>query len=498
MPAFSPLCEAARALLASIMRATGRPLVTVVTVVTVVTLVAVTLAVPGDAAAQQAPQTDTVVPPFARARRLSAQDVAKKKEGTFVTGLPDLSSDPVAGQGLGVRGAVFFNGDRSDPLFAYTPYRARLSVAAFATTAEAREFAAKLDVPFALGLPWRLKVDLKIGDNPANLYFGSTEATLGPLTLPSGGATFSTYKAFDVARKTLRSGGPTEAARVTDALSNRFGEQELMLNIKADYALGGGRWRVLGGYEIQRLQYRTFAGRSADAVDPVSGADSKAPNGIALLERDATLGLVSGLGGGRVSILQQALLYDTRDFEPDPTKGVYFEVGNELSAPAIGSQFTFDKLFIQAKAFRRLPVGPRTVLAGRVGVGNIFGGNAPFFEFQDQWSPDGSVNALGGARSLRGYRANRFLARSLWFANAELRTRLGEAKIKGQRFALSVAPFVDVGTVRDRWQELNFSRLRWSQGIGARLAWNQSTIISLDVGRSPEDRLVYFGIGQAF
>jgi len=489
MPAFSSLCEATGVRLTSTVRTTGLPLVT---------MLAVMLVGSCDAAAQQPTQPDTIVPPFARARRLSAQDVAKKKEGTFFTGLPDLSSDPVAGQGIGVRGAMFFNGRRSDPLFAYTPYRARLSVAAFATTAEAREFAAKLDVPYALGLPWRIKIDLKVGDNPANLYFGSTEASLGPLTLPSGGATFDTYKAFDVARKTLRPGGTTEAARVTDALSNRFGEQELMLNVKADYALGGGRWRVLGGYEIQRLRYRTFAGRSADAVDPISGADTKAPNGISLLERDARQGLVSGLAGGRVSILQQALLYDTRDFEPDPTKGVYFEVGNEFSDPAIGSEFTFDKLFIQAKGFRKLPVGPRTVMAGRVGVGNIFGANAPFFEFQDQWSPDGSVNALGGARSLRGYRANRFLARSLWFANAELRTRLGETKIMGQRFALSVAPFVDVGTVRDRWQDLDFTRLRWSQGIGARLAWNQSTIISLDVGRSREDRLLYFGIGQAF
>ncbi len=471
------------------MRTARRPLVA---------FVAVLLAVSGDAAAQQPTQADTIVPPFARARRLSAQDVAKKKEGTFVTGLPHPSSDPVAGQGLGVRGAMFFNGDRSDPLFAYTPYRARLSVAAFATTAEAQEFAARLDVPYAFGRPWRLKIDVKVSDNPANLYFGSTEATLGPLTLPSGGATFDTYEAFDVARKTLRPGGPTEAARVTDALSNRFGEQELMLHIKADYALGGGRWRVLGGYEIQRLHYRTFAARSADAVDPVSGARTKAPNGISLLERDAQQGAVSGRAGGRVSILQQALLYDTRDFEPDPTKGFYFEVGNEWSAPAIGSEFAFDKLFVQAKAFRRLPIGPRTVLAGRMGVGNIFGGNAPFFEFQDQWSPDGSVNALGGARSLRGYRANRFLARSLWFANAELRARVAERKIGRQRFALSVAPFVDVGTVRDRWQDLDFRRLRWSQGVGARLAWNQSTIISLDVGRSREDRLVYFGIGQAF
>jgi hypothetical protein len=64
--------------------------------------------------------------------------------------------------------------------------------------------------------------------------------------LPAGGATFDTYKEFDVARKTLRTGGPTEAVQVTDALCYRFGKQELMLNIKADYALGGGRRRVLG------------------------------------------------------------------------------------------------------------------------------------------------------------------------------------------------------------------------------------------------------------
>jgi hypothetical protein len=29
--------------------------------------------------------------------------------------------------------------------------------------------------------------------------------------------------------------------------------------------------------------------------------------------------------------------------------------------------------------------------SSRLGVGNIFGSNAPFFEFQDQWSPDGSI-----------------------------------------------------------------------------------------------------------
>ena len=173
-------------------------------------------------------------------------------------------------------------------------------------------------------------------------------------------------------------------------------------------------------------------------------------------------------------------------------------MGNEWSSPTIGSEFAFDKLFLQVKAFRRVPLGPRTVLAGRLGAGNIFGSRAPFFEFQDQWSPDGSVNALGGARSLRGYRANRFLGRAMWFGNAELRTRLGEVVLGRQRFGFGVAPFVDVGTVRDRWQSLNVSRVRSSYGAGARVAWNQSTMISLDIGRSREDRLLFLGLGQAF
>ena len=158
----------------------------------------------------------------------------------------------------------------------------------------------------------------------------------------------------------------------------------------------------------------------------------------------------------------------------------------------------FDKLFIQGRAYQKIPVGKRTVLAGRFGVGNIFGNNAPFFEFQDQWSPEGSINALGGRQSLRGYRANRFLARSMWFTNVELRVRLAETKLGKQRFAFGVAPFFDAGTVRDRWQDLNFNNIKYSYGGGLRIAWNQSTILSFDYGHSKEDRLFYFGIGQAF
>ncbi len=444
--------------------------------------------------------TDTIS--FIQSKRMSEADLAKKREGRFLTGIPDFSSDPVTGFGFGVRTNIYWNGQRTNPFFAYTPYLAKLKVNAAYYTSNAREIVLSLDVPYYKGTRWRFKIDFKAQQNPANLYFGSSQSTLGELRLPStpnGGPTYSTYSSFDQARKTLRPGGVGEPGLVTDALSNRFRETEYMLNIKADYALGRkGTWRVMGGYEIQHLSYKTFEGTEAEAVDPNTGREIKAPNGTSLLRRDFQQGLISGLDGGWVSLLQTALIFDTRDFEPDPTRGYYVEVANEFSNSIIGSQFDFNKIFVQGRAYKKIPIGPRTVLGGRFGVGNIFGRRAPFFEFQDQWSPDGSINSLGGKQSLRGYRANRFLARSLAFANFELRVRLAEVKVKKQRFAFGIAPFFDAGTVRDDWQTLGFKNIKTSYGGGLRIAWNQSTLLSLDYGLSREDKLFYFGIGQAF
>ena len=447
---------------------------------------------------QAAPTVDSLS--FIRSKRMADADLAKKREGTFITGLPDLSSDPVTGFGVGVKSNIYWNGTRDNPLFAYTPYLARLKANAAYFSTNARELTLSMDVPYYRGSRWRFRVDFKAQQNPANLYFGSNESTLGPLRLPSdSGVTFATYEAYDAARKTLRAGQPGEAPFVSDALSNRFRETEFMLNLKADYALGKGKWRVMGGYEIQHLAYKTFQGTETDATNPVTGEETTAPNGTALLARDFQQGLIFGLNGGWVSLLQSALIYDTRDFEPDPTKGVYVEVANEFSNKVIGSQFNFNKVFLQARAYRKLPVGRRTVLAGRVGAGNILGKQAPFFEFQDQWSPDGSINALGGRQSLRGYRANRFLARSLAFANLELRARLADVKVGRQSFGLGVAPFFDAGTVRDEWEDLlRFRTIKTSYGAGARIAWNLSTMIYADYGLSKEDHLFYFGIGQIF
>jgi hypothetical protein len=70
------------------------------------------------------------------------------------------------------------------------------------------ELILSLDIPYYKGTRWRFKIDFKAQQNPANLYFGTTELTLGNLRLPSDeNTTFSTYAAFDRARKIVRPPG---------------------------------------------------------------------------------------------------------------------------------------------------------------------------------------------------------------------------------------------------------------------------------------------------
>lgn len=426
------------------------------------------------------------------AKHMSETDMAKKREGYYVTGLPFFSSDPLNGVGGGATGYLHYNGERSDPFFAYTPYRARVGVKGEYTTGNAAAVALKLDAPFIADTAWRLKVDAKYESTPNNLYFGLTEATLAPL--PDG-----RYTAYAKRLSMVRAGGPSEAPAVADNLKHLFEEREWMLNIKGERILFNGNWRVLVGYEIQHLAYRTYENVEVDGTDPITGATVRVPNGTSLLRQDAEAGRAFGLGGGRVSVVQLSLMYDTRDFEPDPYRGFFAEIGNEHSARYTGSDYTFHKMLLQVRHY--LPIAPsvlrRTLLATRLGYGTIFGDRAPFFEYQDQWSAEGSMRALGGPQTLRGFKANRFLGRTVGFLNVELRHRFADLDILGQDFTFTIAPFLDLGSVGDKLFVVA-QTVRASAGAGLRIGWNRSTVIVADAAFSREDAQFFINFNQTY
>lgn len=439
------------------------------------------------------PEPSAPTPSFvSEKKRMSATDLAKKREGFFVTGLPFFGSDPLNGVGGGATGYLIFNGKRSDSLFAYTPYKARLGIKGEYTTGEASALALKFDAPYVAGTAWRLKVDAKYERTPNNQYFGLTEDTLRPFAQ----GRYSTYAA---SLAQARPGGVGEAPLVADPYKHKFLEREWMLNVKTERVLFNGEWRVLVGYEIQDLRYDTFENVLVDAKDPLTGQTIRVPSGRSLLRQDVEAGRAFGLSGGRVSLVQLSLMYDTRDFEPDPYRGWFVEVGNEHSASYLGSQYTFHKILLQARHY--FPIRPsvlkRTLLATRVGYGTIIGEDAPFFEFQDQWSAEGSIRGLGGSQTLRGFKANRFLGRTVAFINAEFRHRFADVDVLGQNFTFTAGPFLDLGSVGDR-VFLVAPTVRASAGAGLRIGWNRSTVITTDAAFSREDAQFFVNFNNSY
>lgn len=415
--------------------------------------------------------------PFAIAneKKLSEEDLKNKKEGAYVTGVPDLSSDPINGFGYGGEGSIFFNGKRSDPFFAYTAYRAKIDLALFNTTRNQREASLKLDVPYIFNTKWRLRLEATYEVNPNLLYFGNTEETLKPL---------SYYPANDTAKPEVNNASYSDyenSLTGSNQFYNRYTKEEYVLNVSMERSFLDGKLRALIGYEAAHFNITSFPGNSRILTDY---AQNK----------------ILGVGSGLVTIAQVGLIYDTRDLETDPGKGIFSELTNELSLQALGSAYNFDKIFFHFNLYQNLIKSKpkKLVLAARI-AGGYTAGDAPFFEYQDEWSSEGSIEGLGGAKTLRGYKQARFLARVMTFNNLELRYRFAQVDILKQHLAFAAVPFADAGGV---WNDLsrigNFNNYRFSEGLGLRIVWNVNTVLRFDYAVSQEDKQFFFNLSHTF
>lgn len=418
---------------------------------------------------------DSTILPFAIAdeKKLSDEDLKDKKEGLYITGAPDLSSDPINGFGYGGEGSIFFNGHRHDPFFAYTAYRAKLDFILFNTTRDQREFFLRLDVPYILNTKWRLRAEGGYEVNPNLLYFGLTAPqSLQPLQYTDSNGNVVTNASYDDYEENFLVG--------PNKFYNTYNKKEAVLNISMEHSYLEGRLRALVGYEIANVDMSSFGGNS-------------------LIQSDFDNKRLLGLGKYNITIAQVGLIYDTRDLEPDPNNGIFAEITNELSLKSLGSQFDFNKTFAHVNYYKKLFPGSvkRLIFAGRLAMGYT-ALDAPFFEYQDQWSSEGSIEGLGGPNTLRGYKQSRFLGRVTSFNNFELRWRFAQTKIFNQHLEFSAVPFYDFGGVWDEFNSINSANWRHSEGAGLRIAWNESTILRFDYAVSQEDQQFFFNLAHAF
>ena len=370
------------------------------------------------------------LPDFMRnKRRMTASGVADKREGGYFTGLPLINSDPDTGIGFGARVLHFDNGPRDDVMFEATPYRHRAYAQAFFTTKGYQYHTLDFDAPYVSGSAFRLRASLIFEKNTAANYFGLGEKSLDRLSFPGTSERYASQSDYEDA---LRQIGPDGKA------FTRFNQYILTrpaASVTLERDFFGGLVRAVAGLKLAYADVRQWTGETVTASDAASGRTGiDAVQAPTLLERECARGVVVGCGGGLDGTLKLGVAYDTRDFEPDPNSGVFIELTSELAGKFSLSEYDWARITLSPRVYYSpFPKLADVVVAGRL-LGSVQSAGTPFFEMNQLSFADYDRPGLGGLRTLRGFKQDRFVGSVVALATLEVRWTFYEFNIRQQHF----------------------------------------------------------------
>jgi len=264
---------------------------------------------------------------------LSDDDLRRKHEGGYVTGFPLFAYSVDFGFGAGARAYYYFNGDRDDPRFSKTPYLVRTFLNVFAASRGLQFHWLDLDAPRIFQSKYRVRSQLILAHNTSSNYFGFDDDARDTLRFPGSGSMFDTYDSYDAAQRQVVGGEAFTKYDLYDLL-----RPALLATVER--SIFRERVRVMAGLGLSYAHIKDFTGTVVDAT-AADGSDTTAPEAPTRLREDCDRGVLVGCTGGRDNVLKFGVTYDTRDFEPDPNRGVYLDLSIDVGTVAIGSEFDY-------------------------------------------------------------------------------------------------------------------------------------------------------------
>lgn len=301
--------------------------------------------------------------PLDEGKKLEPSELAEKKEGWYVTAIPLLSSDPVRGQGGGIRASLFFNGKKTDLYYEYEAYRSKLTLQLFQTNQGVKNHFIQFDSPYILNTAFRWKSSLSLDYNPNSQYFGIGESSLQSLSYSPrnlsgigrvGNANFDAYETSQSYIRPSRTG-----SEITPTVSDQ-GYNQYLFNSTTffngiDYTFWKA-WKWVVANEISRNIIGHSDGVWHPSKDPYFAGsiwETPVPNGESKLTEDYRAGKIRGYNGGDIVYFRAGIAYDTRDFEPDPDRGILAELNVANVSKRTGSDFNYNKIFFRQNIFIR-------------------------------------------------------------------------------------------------------------------------------------------------
>jgi len=280
----------------------------------------------------------------------------------------------------------------------------------------------------------------------------------------------------------------------------RYDRKQIML--KSDFwgEIIGKELRWYAGFQFNKIDIATVDVANINGDLATDDPDYLDPSQKLLYDKYVDWGLIKAdqKEGGITTQLKLGFVYDTRDEEPNPTKGMWTEALVVLSPSFLGNDFAYSNLVLTHRQYIPI-VENRLSAALRLSYQAKIGGETPFYMLPFYYSTFSTRDGLGGAKTIRGILRNRVVGESVGLGNAELRWKFFRGKFLGQNLYLALSSFLDAGMVLKEYEldlsnvpanELvaNFSteseRLHMAAGAGFHFVMNRNFIIAVDYGRA--------------
>jgi len=274
--------------------------------------------------------------------------------------------------------------------------------------------------------------------------------------------------------------------------------------LKADFQgnIIGKKLRWLGGI--------TYLGSKIGPVDVDKLNEGKDPDELlldtSLYNNYVTWGAIkdSEKDGGNNAFFKAGLVYDTRDNEPNPNKGIWTEALLLFAPKFMGdyAKTASSLILIHRQYFTLFP--DRLTFAYRLSYQTKTSGDIPFYLLPYLYDSYDIRDGLGGAKTMRGVLRNRVVGDGMAFGNFEFRWKFLKTVVFNQNLYIALSAFTDMGRVVDPYKfELNNNLTNadkelwfnhepesWHMSFGAGLhfALNENFIVAVDYGIAAKEQ----------
>lgn len=264
--------------------------------------------------------------------------------------------------------------------------------------------------------------------------------------------------------------------------------------------LSGENFRWITGWNFQNFKVGSV---NTEKLNKGKDDDEKLPATTVqpgLYENYQKWGIISGdeVDGGFVPTFKGGVVFDTRDNQPNPMKGVWTEAVIEAAPKILGAESSFTKLSLTHRQYFTI-VPNNLSLVYRLAYQTTLGGKVPFY-YQSQvitsMLTGATSEGLGGASTIRGILRNRVIGDGVFYGNVEARWKVVHFNFIKNNFYIGLNGFTDFGRVTKKiavnpnslmgsqtdYLKKDAEKMHYSYGTGLIIAMNENFVIAMDYG----------------